>query len=119
MIEESAKQTVAAPQPPGSKKECGMKKTISIAALASALVVAGVGTVNSQGILLDYAADRVVQKYQTSTCEQLKQAKAAGPSLKEKEAIAFLHSDDQARQSFIDKIAAPVANKMFECDMFP
>jgi hypothetical protein len=119
MIEDGAEQIAEAPQPPDIKKECGMKKTISIAALASALVVAGIGAAYSQGILLDYAADRVVQKYKTSTCEQLKQAKAEGPSLKEKEAIAYLHSDDQARQSFIDKIAAPVANKMFECDMFP
>jgi hypothetical protein len=119
MIEDGARQMAAAPQPTDSKKEFGMKNKIGIAVLASALVTVGIGGAYSQGILLDYAAERVVQKYKTSTCEQLKQAKAEGPSLKEKEAIAFLHSDDQARQSFIDKIAAPVANEMFECDMFP
>lgn len=68
-------------------------------------------------MLLDYAADGVIQKYQTSTCEQLKQARAAGPS--EKVALEFLRGDAQARTAFIDRIAAPVANKMFECGMFP
>ena len=40
-------------------------------------------------------------------------------SEKEKLAIDFLRNDSQARVAFIDKIAAPVANKMFECGMFP
>ena len=31
--------------------------------------------------MLDFPADRVIQKYQTSTCEQLKKARAEGPSL--------------------------------------
>jgi hypothetical protein len=31
----------------------------------------------------------------------------------------FLRNDAQTRVIFIDKIAAPVANKMFECGMFP
>jgi hypothetical protein len=49
----------------------------------------------------------------------LKQARADGPSLKEKAALEFLRNDDQARVAFIDKIAPVVANKMFECGMFP
>ena len=67
-------------------------------------------------MLLDYAADTVIQKYQTSTCEQLKQARSEGPSVKEKLALEFLRNDSQAREAFINRIAAPVAmNKMFEC----
>jgi hypothetical protein len=31
----------------------------------------------------------------------------------------FLRNDSQARMAFIDKIAAPVLNKMFECGMIP
>jgi hypothetical protein len=34
-------------------------------------------------------------------------------------AIELWRNDSQARVAFIDKIAAPVANKMFECGMFP
>jgi hypothetical protein len=96
-----------------------MSKLIGVATLASALIVAGTFGVHAQGMLLDYASDRVIQKYQTSTCEQLKQMKSEGPSEKEKAALEFLRGDSQAREAFIDKIAAPVANKMFECGMFP
>lgn len=94
-----------------------MSKSIGVAAFVSALIVAGAAA--AQGMLLDFAADRVIQKYQTSTCEQLKAQKDEPKSEKEKLAIDFLRNDSQARVAFIDKIAAPVANKMFECGMFP
>jgi hypothetical protein len=98
---------------------------VSISALKSvgkgvsvlALIVAGACT--AQGMLQDYAADKVIQKFQGATCEQLKAQKTEPPSEKEKAAVAFLRSDDQARKIFIDKIAAPVLNKMFECGMIP
>jgi len=35
----------------------------------------------------------------------------------EKVAVAFLRSDPEARVAFIDRIAAPVMNKMLECGM--
>jgi hypothetical protein len=54
-------------------KEHNVSQSLRIATLVSALVVAGAGAVHAQGMLLDYAADRVIQKYQTSTCDQLKQ----------------------------------------------
>jgi hypothetical protein len=79
----------------------------------SALLVAGAAS--AQGMLLDAAADKVIMKYQTATCDQLKAQKNEPPSDKQKEAIEFLRNDAQARTSFIDKIAAPVLNKMFDC----
>jgi hypothetical protein len=30
-----------------------------------------------------------------------------------------LHDDPQMRAAFISKVAAPIANKMFECGMLP
>jgi hypothetical protein len=78
-----------------------------------ALIVAGAAS--AQGMLLDAAADKVIMKYQTATCDQLKAQKKEPPSDKEKEAIEFLRNDAQARTAFIDKIAAPVLNKMFDC----
>jgi hypothetical protein len=96
-----------------------MSYPIRFAALVSVLVLTGAVAASAQGMMLDYVANRVVQKYQTSSCEQLKQMRDEPPSFKEKEALDFLHSDTQARVAFIDKIAAPVANKMFECGMFP
>jgi hypothetical protein len=73
----------------------------------------------TQGMLLDYAADKVIQKYQGATCEQLRPQKHEPPSEKEKLAVESLRNDSQARVAIIDKIAAPVLNKMFACGMIP
>ena len=96
-----------------------MTRSITIVSVVAAAIAAAAAVAHAQGMLLDYAADRVIQKYQTSTCEQLKPSRNEPPSEKDKMAIKFLRHDDQARVAFIDKIAAPVANKMFECGMFP
>ena len=71
--------------------------------------------------ILDMAANKVIQKYQGSTCEQLwmKKSQNAPPGAEEQKAIAFLKSDPQMRTIFIDKVAAPIANKLFECGMIP
>ena len=94
-----------------------MNKSIGVVMFVSPLMVAG--AVGAQGMLLDYAADKVIQKYQGATCEQLRAQKNEPPSEKEKLAVDFLRNDSQARVAFIDKIAAPVLNKMFECGMIP
>src|SRR5271156_4953312 len=92
-----------------------MTTSIRAAALIAALFVAGDAA--AQGMLLDFAADKVIKKYQSSSCEELKALKGEPPSEKEKMAIDFLRDDAQARKAFIDKIAAPVLNKMFECGL--
>jgi hypothetical protein len=99
-------------------EESDMGRSFELAALVAALVIAG-GAAFAQGMLLDYAADRVIKKYTTETCEQIKAERDQPLSEKDKLAIDFLHADEQARKFFIDKVAAPVANKMFECGLFP
>ena len=94
-----------------------MNKSIGAAVMASALVLAGAAF--AQGMLLDFAADKVIKKYQTATCDELKAQKKDPPTDKEKEAIEFLRNDSQARIFFINKVAAPVLNKMYECGMIP
>ena len=71
--------------------------------------------------ILDAAAAKIVQKYQTSTCEQLwlKKSEKAPPSPAEQRVIQMLHSDPQMRAAFINKVAAPIVNKMFECGLIP
>ena len=69
--------------------------------------------------ILDMVADRVVQRYQSSTCEQLWQKKGEPKSMEEQRVISLLQSDPQMRTVFINKVAAPIANKMFECGMIP
>ncbi len=94
-----------------------MKKLTPVVLTVAALFAAG-GAVAQQGsMLLDFAADQMIQKFQTSSCEQLKAAKAQPPTDKAKEAAAFLRNDAQAREAFVKKVAAPVLNKMFECGM--
>jgi hypothetical protein len=73
--------------------------------------------------ILDQIANKVVQKYQQATCEQLWQERAQKgkkpESPMEQKALEMLKADAQMRQTFINKIAAPIANKMFECGMIP
>jgi hypothetical protein len=94
-----------------------MKKSIAAAALISAVFVAQ--SALAQGMLLDFAADKAIKKYQSATCDELKAQRGQPPSEKEKMAIEFLRGDSQARKAFIDKIAPTVVNKMFECGLIP
>lgn len=94
-----------------------MSKSIGVAVLVTASIVAG--PVAAQGMLLEYAADEMVQKFQSSTCEQLKAQKGKPPTDKAKAAAELLRNDAQAREFFVKKVAAPVLNKMFECGMIP
>jgi hypothetical protein len=93
-----------------------MNKRSWIAAAAAVLAVAGVAY--AQYPIMDMVANRVVQKYQASTCEQLWESKGKhGPE--EQRLVALLRNDPAMRQAFFDKISGPVVNKMFECGMVP
>ena len=94
-----------------------MSKSIGVAVFVSAVIVAG--AVAAQGRLVDAAADRVIKKFEAATCDQLKAQKDEPPSEEKKIALDLLRDDPKARVSFVDKIAAPVLNKMFECNMIP
>ena len=96
-----------------------MRRTFLLT-LLGALLYVSIGSAQ-QYPLMDMIANKVIQKYQNSTCEQLWQKKSekTPPTQQEQNAIAMLKSDPQMRAAFIDKIAAPVANKMFECGMIP
>ena len=94
-----------------------MNKRVSLLVVVCALCVAGVA--GGQGMILDMVANKVIQKYQTSSCEQLWEKKGQPKSPEEEKAVNFLRNDPQARTTFINKIAGPVVNKMFECGMVP
>jgi hypothetical protein len=94
-----------------------VKRSFGVAIFVSALI--GAGAAAAQGILVDAAADKVIAKYQAATCDQLKAQKSESPSEKEKIALDLLRDDPKARAAFVNKIAAPVLNKMFECNMVP
>ena len=86
-------------------------------------LMAGAGVVYAQYPIMDMMANKVIQKYQTSTCEQLWQERAQGqgkpkPQM-EQDAIQMLRQDPQMRQAFFNQVSAPIVNKMFECGMIP
>ena len=101
-----------------------MIRKIASTAIFTAAIALLCAVVNAQEFpIMDKIADKVIQKYQTSTCEQLWQERAqkgkAPPPQMEQEALQMLKSDSQMRAAFINKVAAPIANKMFECGMIP
>jgi len=77
------------------------------------------GIAVGQGRIMDMVADKVISKYQSTSCEQLWQQKGQPKSQEEQRAVAFLKNDPQARAAFLNKVAGPIANKMFECGMIP
>jgi hypothetical protein len=79
------------------------------------------GRAQDQHPILDQVANKVIAKYQNSTCQQLwvQREQKAPATPEEQRAIQFLKSDPQMRTIFINKVAAPIANKMFECGMIP
>jgi hypothetical protein len=79
----------------------------------------GAGASYAQYPILDRIADRVVQKYRSSTCEQLWRQRGKPRSQEEQRFIAFLRTDPKMRRAFLDRIAGPVMNKMFECGLIP
>jgi hypothetical protein len=104
---------------PGTEKG-GAKRGYLFGAVLSVLLFAGVaGAQYDQHPLLDKAANKVIRKYQNSSCEQLWQERQQPKSQREQEAVNFLRSDPQMRAMFIQRVAAPVANKLFECGMIP
>lgn len=73
--------------------------------------------------LLDKLAARVVEKYQTSSCGQIAEERGQHPNgrkaAEEERVVQVLHDDPQMRNEFIARVAAPIANKLFECGFIP
>ncbi|MCC7325657.1 MAG: hypothetical protein IT521_02485 [Burkholderiales bacterium] len=89
------------------------RTTLILAALTAA------GIAYAQYPILDMVAGKVVQKYQGMTCEQLWQQKSKPKSAEEQRVIGILKGDPQMRAAFVNQVAAPIVNKMFECGMVP
>ena len=96
---------------------------VTLLCVGSALAQQQAAQQQQQYPMLDRVAQKIIDKYASSTCEQLAASKGEKPSGEkaemEQRAIQMLKSDPQMRQYFINKVAAPIANKMFECGMIP
>jgi hypothetical protein len=92
--------------------------------LALVALLFQVGVASAQQFpMMDKLADKVVQKYQSSSCQELAQKKSQPPAAKsemiEQRAVEMLRKDPQMRTEFLNRVAGPIANKMFECGMIP
>lgn len=104
-----------------TKKLIGRSKNMiarSMTLIAVLLLFAGFACAQDYPIL-NMVADRVNEKYRNATCEQVWQDKEKPKGEMEKNLIQMLKENPQMRQVFIDKVAASVANKMFECGLVP
>jgi hypothetical protein len=91
---------------------------------AAMLAVVGAASAQQEAFpMMDKVADRVIAHYQNSSCQQIMAKKATPPSQQqmqmEQRAVQLLRTDPTMRQQFINKVSAPIANKMFECGMIP
>ena len=69
--------------------------------------------------ILDKIADKVVAKYQNSSCQQLAAERGQPKGQAEQRVVQMLHEDANMRAEFLNRVAAPIANKMFECGFIP
>ena len=77
----------------------------------------------SEYSIMEKVAQKVITQYQGSSCEQLMAKKMqpplAGKEQTEKKVVQLLQNDPKMRKQFLDKVAGPIANKLFECGMIP
>jgi hypothetical protein len=99
-----------------------MRKRFYLFVLTSVLLPVGIASAQDYPIM-EKIAQKVIQKYQTSSCQQLAQEKSQPPTGQqaqmEQRAVQALRNDPQMRTAFINQVAAPIANKLFECGMIP
>ena len=69
--------------------------------------------------IMDRVADRVIQRYQQESCPQIAASRDQPKSPEEQRVIQLLRDDPQMRRAFIDRVAAPITNRLFECRMIP
>ena len=73
--------------------------------------------------IMEKVAQKVIEKYQTASCQQLAQQKSQPPTGQkaqvEQRAVQMLRNDPQMRTEFLSRVAAPIANKLFECGLIP
>lgn len=97
--------------------------------IAGLMLIAGFPSGNAQQSeypMMEKIAQKVIDKYQKSSCEELKAEKEQPPTppdpqqaAMKQRAVAALKNDPKMREQFLNKVAGPIANKMFECGMVP
>jgi hypothetical protein len=100
------------------------RSTVLVLALPLLLVATAPQAQQAQQYpVMDRVAQKIIDKYTNSTCAQIAEMKSEKPQGEEAQmkerVIQMLKQDPQMRQAFINKVSAPIANKLFECGMIP
>ncbi len=73
--------------------------------------------------IMEKVAEKIVHKYETSSCEELKEERGKPKSEKKEEmeerVVHLLREDAEMRKAFLDKVAAPITNKLLDWDLIP
>jgi len=95
---------------------------INVAGLLAAALVCSTAYAEKYPIM-EKVADKIVHKYETSSCEELKEERGKPKSEKKEEmeerVVKLLREDAGMRKAFLNKVAAPIANKLLECGLIP
>jgi len=98
---------------PRSIRFAGLIVVVSMAA-------AGAGQAWAQQYpIMERVAQKVIEKYQASSCADLAAKRAQPPTAEQQEVVQSLRDDAAMRTAFINRVAAPIANKLFECSLIP
>ena len=99
-----------------------MKKQRSSAVMlvVGLAVIATAQAQASQYPMMDTITEAVIKKYQDSSCSALAAKQAGAPPTTAQEAIiSQLKRDPKMRAEFINRVAGPIANRLFDCGIIP
>ena len=102
-----------------------MNRLLAVVVVLVCVSVAAVTTARQAAPtpVMDAVAQKVIQKYQNASCTDLMVKKTTPPTdeqaQKRAQAIEAMRNNPAMRQAFIDRVAAPIANKLFDCGMIP
>ena len=91
-------------------------------ALVALQLGAGVAAAQATHPIVQELAKHVVQKYQVASCQDIAKERSRPPqqhSDLERRAVEVMRANPGIRVEFVNAVAAPIANKLFECGMLP
>ena len=93
---------------------------------STVILLVGLGITNvslaqsSQYPMMDTITEAVIKKYQDSSCGALSAQQAGSKPTKAQETVIHhLKKDPKMRAEFINRVAGPIANRLFDCGLIP
>ena len=97
--------------------------TINAAFILTAAICLGAANAREEHPIMEKIAEKIVHKYKTISCEELREEhghkKTAKKEEMEERVVHLLREDAELRKAFLDRVAAPIADKLIECGLVP